>query len=124
VPKLFLVATALLASTSTSAADLLPLMHGNYAREGTPCVGASNVDRMSYWGGRNGLNIQQAGCAIRAVTRRGTVYSLSRRCRSIRFGGVYSDRISVRIHGRTAFTLLASPPGQDWRFRYCGPGTR
>jgi hypothetical protein len=117
--KAHVAALGLFASTSAAAADLLPLAHGTYVRDGVPCREASNADTMSYWGGRNGLNIQQEDCTIRRVTRRGPIYSLGRRCRSIRFGGIRSDTISVRIHDRTAFTVIAYLPGTDAQFRYC-----
>jgi hypothetical protein len=112
---------ALAASTSAAAADLLPLMRGVYAREGVPCRGASNVDTLSYWGSRNGLNIQQEDCTIRRMTRRQSVYALHRLCRAIRYQGVHSDRLRISILDSATFTVIGEGGGQRTRFRYCGP---
>lgn len=123
--RLALGALALLAASGAVAADLLPLTRGIYVREGVPCRGASNADTMSYWGGRNGLNVSRMRCTIRRMTRRGPAYSLRRQCRALQYGGTVSDRIAVTIPDRRSFTLRTSftPPGGA-RFRYCGPRVR
>ncbi|HYN45326.1 MAG TPA: hypothetical protein VES64_01405 [Allosphingosinicella sp.] len=119
--RLAFAALALLAPAGAAAADLLPLTRGIYVREGRACRGASNVDTMSYGGGRNGLNISRMRCAIRRMTRRGQAYSLHRRCRELHYGGSVADRIRVTIADRRSFTLRTQfTPPRGARFRYCG----
>ena len=117
------VPVLLLTSASGIAADMLPLVQGIYVEVGTPCKGASDAATMSYWGGNNGINVQQIGCEINTLTREGSSYSLQRTCTSGRFGGSFEDRVKVTIFNRTSFTFhgRASLGMQDRRFRYCGP---
>jgi len=115
---------ALLASSGAIAADLLPLTRGIYVREGVRCRGASNADTMSYWGGRNGLNVSRAECTIRRFDRRGSVFTLDRRCRELHSGGSFSNRIRISITGRNAFTLLPPSAAGGRRYLYCGPRVR
>jgi len=75
------------------------------------------------WGGRNGINDQQTRCTIGEIGKIGSVYSLRRSCSSVRFGGSFSDRVRVTVHGPDAFTLRtrADLGTVDRLFRYCGP---
>ena len=119
-----LAAPLLLPSASGAiAADMLPLTKGIYVVVGTPCKGASNVDTLSYWGGRNGINDQRTGCKITKLTRIGSSYSLQRACTDIRDAYSFHDKAKITVRNATSFVIHAGNrfATQDRSFRYCGP---
>jgi hypothetical protein len=112
--------TGLVAITAVAIADMLPLAHGIYVRQGIACRGASNIDTLSYWGGDGGLNSQSADCRVTRKDEVGPTYRLAVRCRDIRGGGSFRTVQTLRVESRTAFRLYGE--GKTFQsFRYCGP---
>jgi hypothetical protein len=118
-PSVLLIAAS--PSSTAVASDMLPLTRGIYVRAGVPCRGASNADTMSYWGHDNGINIQRLSCRIARMRRDDSDYVLDRRCRDIRTGGPWENRITITIVDRMAFLLQGNGSIARTRFRYCGP---
>ncbi len=110
-------AIMLLAATAlppvAKAADRLPLAHGIFVESNTACKGASNVATMAYWGGNNGLNISQAGCTIKQMTRKGSIYTLTRSC-SGPHQDTTEDTVEVVITNPKTFSL------DGISYRWCG----
>jgi hypothetical protein len=70
---------------------------------------------MSYWGGKNGLNVSQVECTLKSVSHIGNSYRLVRRCEPIQGGKSFNDIVNVVIpnsntftYGRMAFRWCAS----------------
>jgi hypothetical protein len=102
---------------------MLPLTRGIYVDARTPCKGAPNLATLSYWGDDNGINDQQTRCKINTLEKHGSVYSLKRRCTSVRFGGSFDSQVEVTIVNPTAFRIQEPAPssGEAPTYRYCGP---
>lgn len=118
------VTLLLFSATSVVAADMLPLRRGIYVEVGKPCKGASDVDILSYWGGRNGINMSKIGCTIRRMAKSTSNYRLYRTCTEIAFNRTFNDVLRVTVFNRTSFMVYAHPQlanEADRRFRYCGP---
>lgn len=110
---IFLLATA---GAATAAGDLLPLRHGIYVPLASRCKGASNAEMVNYWGGRSAIGVAQAECTIKAVTRKGSVYTIRDECRDIQSGSKIEGGPTVlTISSPTAFRM-----GSD-SYKYCGP---
>lgn len=110
-------AIMLLAATAVpfaaKAADRLPLAHGIFVATDTPCKGAPNVATLSYWGGNNGLNISQASCTIKHMTRNGPIYTLSRSCSGPQQDDT-EDTVKLAIKNPKTFSL------DGISYRWCG----
>ena len=109
-----LVLLALLAPSAAIAADMLPLTRGIYVRADRPCRGASNASIISYWGGKNGLNVAKRSCRIDRLRSEGRMHRLERTCEELQSGGSFTDRIEVRTQSPTRFSL------HGVTYRYCG----
>jgi hypothetical protein len=59
-----MIATAVAASTSASAADMLPLKPGRYVPVKSACKGASNAEIVNCFGGKSSFGSAQAECMI------------------------------------------------------------
>jgi len=102
-------------STSTLAADMLPLKQGIYVPANRPCKGASNAEMVNYWGGDASFGSAQAACKISKLARKGNVFTITDKCSDIRSGGeIVGGPTVVTIANPTSFTR----DGQT--YRYCG----
>jgi len=122
--KSLLTASLLVLSASGAvASDMLPLTKGIYVVVGTPCKGASNVDTLSYWGDRNGINNQRTDCRITGLTKNRSTYSLQRACIDLREGFSFADKAVITVFDRTSFVIHGGSrfANDDRSFRYCGP---
>lgn len=113
--RLAIVAAALACSAAV-APDMLPLKHGIYVPAGTACRGASRAAMVNYWGGKSAIGYAQATCKIKAMTKRGNVYTITDVCTEIASNGtIEGGPTVVTISGPTAFRM------NDTDYRYCGP---
>jgi hypothetical protein len=107
--------TAVLASTSAVAADLLPLKNGIYVPTNVACKGASNADIVNYWGGKSGIGVAQAECTIKSVSNKGDVFTFTDECRDIQSGELIEGGPTVlTVKGPGAFEMFGT------QYRYCG----
>ena len=106
---------AFLTASSALAADMLPLKQGIYVPAGRPCKGASNAEIVNYWGGKSSIGASQGECTIKALTRKGNVFTIHDVCRDIQSGDV--------IAGGPTVISVASPASfrmSGVSYRYCG----
>lgn len=106
---------AFLTASSALAADMLPLKQGIYVPAGRPCKGASNAEIVNYWGGKSSIGASQGECTIKALTRKGNVFTIHDVCRDIQSGDV--------IAGGPTVISVASPASFSMSgvsYRYCG----
>jgi hypothetical protein len=108
-------ATAIVASSSAVAADLLPLKNGIYVPKNVACKGASNADIVNYWGGKSGIGVAQAECTIKKMSKKGSAYTYTDECRDIQSGDLIEGGPTViTVRGSTAFDMFGVS------YRYCG----
>ena len=108
---------ALLVVTSSSvvAADLLPLKQGIYVPVATPCKGAPNSKIVNYWGGKSSIGASQGQCAIKKLSKKGSVYTLVEECKDIQSGDVIQGGPTVvTVKSATRFAM------SGMSYKYCG----
>ena len=106
---------AFFAASSALAADMLPLKQGIYVPAGRPCKGASNAEIVNYWGGKSSIGASQGECTIKALTRKGNVFTINDVCRDIQSGDVIAGGPTViTVAGPATFRMSGVS------YRYCG----
>lgn len=110
-----IVPLAVVLALPAFARDALPLRHGFYVQEPTPCAQASNATLRLFDG--NGLNVSQAECRITRAQRSGDSFDVQQTCRDIRSGGQIDGVASRITPTRAGFDESAG--GETTRWRYC-----
>jgi hypothetical protein len=120
-PIRFAPLVGLLAATSLSAADLIPLKNGIFVPAASRCKGASRAEMVNYWGGKTSIGSGMADCQIKRITHKGNVYTYTDTCTDVASGET--------INGNDPTTLIVLSPisfrmgvGKDsGLYKYCGP---
>ena len=115
LPIRFAGFVALLVSSATLAADLLPLKQGIYVPVGRPCRGASNAEIVNYWGGNSSIGASQGECTIKTVSHKGNIYTIKDKCRDIQSGDeIVGGPTVIKILNNATFRMAGVT------YRYCG----
>lgn len=109
----------LLASPAAAqSGGVLPLRHGTYVAEGTPCADAPFAAMQNY----NGTGIgdpHSSDCHARILSRRGPTVVLDNNCRDAGTGPAprSNQRLELRIEGPARYAIITR--GQADSFRWC-----
>lgn len=96
--------------------DLLPLEHGAYAFETTPCAQRSRAEIMTFWGDR--LNQSTAECRIGDVRSQGQAYTYRSRCKVEGERKPQIETITLRIADPKHFVIEQVVDGKQYRTAY------